>query len=132
MTDKIEGPSKVRRHLAEIRRKRQAKLTAQLLRGIGYVTRMVVYLGPLVFLAGFLWSYQSVLNQSLESLTAIDFLLVGGCVLGFLGIAIPAILFLFNVDGDEIDWEAWGVVGLGLAAAALAVSLSLTYGVALR
>jgi hypothetical protein len=57
------------------------------------------------------------LRESLDSLTAIDLLLIGGCVVGFVGIAIPMMLFLFDVDGEELHWEAWGCIGLGLVAA---------------
>ena len=94
MTGKVGGLSKVRRDLAEIKRERRARLRDRYLRGVGYVTRPVVYLGPVTLPVWWLWSYRGAFSQSLDSLTAIDLLLIGGCVVGFFGIAIPAMLFL--------------------------------------
>jgi hypothetical protein len=54
MTGKVGGLSKVRRDLAEIKR---ARLRDRCLRGIGYVTRPVVYLGPVTLPVWWLWSY---------------------------------------------------------------------------
>lgn len=121
MMDSAGGVSQVRRDLAKLKRERRAAVRSRWLRGIGRVTRPVVYVGPLLFVAGWLWSYISLPNQFLESLSPIDFFLIGGCVIGFFGVAIPAMLFLLSVEGEEVDWEAWGCVGVGLVAALPAV-----------
>jgi len=103
------------------RRRRHARFERPVLwlRGVGWLARPVVYLGPAVLLVWWLWPYFLFLTHSLESLTIIDFLLIGGCMTGLFGIAIGAALFTFNVGGDEIDWEAWGCVGCGLVAATI-------------
>jgi hypothetical protein len=119
----------VRRDLAEIRRERRAERRDYWLRCIGYVTRPVVYFGPLVLLVWWLWPYAVGLSsQSSASLTLIDLLLIGGCVVGFFGVAIPLMLFFFNVDGGDIRWETWGHFGLGLAAGAGVAAFWLAYG----
>jgi len=89
------------------------------LRGVGWLARPVIYLGPVVLLVWWLWPYFLIFSQSLDSLTIIDFLLIGGCLTGLFGIAMGVALFVFNVGGDEIDWEAWGCVGCGLIAATI-------------
>jgi hypothetical protein len=109
--------SQARRDLANVRRQRRFQVLNYWLRGMGHVARPVVYLGPMILLVWWLWPYLDLLNQSLDSLGVVDFLLIGGCIVGFFGVAIPVMLFLFNVDGDDIDWEAWGCVGFGLVAA---------------
>jgi hypothetical protein len=48
-----------------------------------------------------------------------DFLVFGGAVAAFFGGTIPLALFYFNVDGGEINWEAWGRFGALLMAVAL-------------
>ena len=124
MTSDIGDISKVRRDIAEIRRKRRAARREFYLRGVGYVTRTLVYFGPLSLLAWWSWPYAVALSHSPTNLTITDYLLVGGCVFGAV---IPLMLFFFNVDGDPIEWENWGKVGLGLAPLA-AAGLWLAYG----
>jgi hypothetical protein len=36
--------------------------------------------------------------------------------------------FFFNHDGDIINWEAWGRLGLGLVVVAALAALGLAYG----
>ncbi len=120
--------AQVRRDLAEIRRERRVDRRDYWLRCIGYVTRPVIYFGPLVFVVWWLRPYAVPLSQSSASLGLTDFLLIGGCVVGFFGAAIPLMLFFFNVDGGDIKWEAWGRFGLWLAAVAVAAALWLAYG----
>jgi hypothetical protein len=117
MTDDTVNISQARLELAKLRQKRRLAVWNSWLRGMGWITRPVVYLGPMAFLVWWLWPYVDLLSQSLDSLTPIDFLLIGGCIVGFFGVAIPAMLFVFNVDRADIDWEAWGCVGFGLLAA---------------
>jgi hypothetical protein len=69
-----------------------------------------------------LWAFRSAL-KSLDDLTAIDLLLVLGCIVGFLGAAIPLTLFFLNVDGADINWERWGRFGMGLFAVAVSAVL---------
>jgi hypothetical protein len=109
--------SQARLELAKVRQRRRAELWTSWLRGMGRITRPLVYLGPMIFLVWCFWPYVDLLSQSLDSFTPIDFLLIGGCIVGLFGVAIPAMLFLLNVDGADIDWEAWGCVGFGLLAA---------------
>lgn len=113
MKDDIGNLSQVRRDLAEIRHERRAERRDYWLRCVGYVTRLVVYFGPVVLSIWLLWPHADGLSQA-SSLGLIDLLLIGGCVVGFFGAVIPLVLFFFNVDGDSIDWEDWGRVGLGL------------------
>jgi hypothetical protein len=117
MTDDSMKISRARRDLADLNREGRVELLNSWLRGMGFLARPVVYLGPTVVLVWWLWPHAAFLNQSLDSLSLIDFLLIGGCIVGFFGVAILVMLFLFNVDGDDIDWEAWGCVGFGLVAA---------------
>ena len=114
--------SRVRRDLAEVTRKRRAKQRDYWLRCIGYATRPLVYFGPMAILVWWLWPHAVALSQSPDSLALTDLLLIGGCIIGFFGVAVPLTLFFFNIDRDPIDWEDWGKVGLGLVpVAALAV-----------
>jgi len=129
MTDDCAHISQARLDLAKLRRKRRIEVLNSALRGMGWVARPVVYLGPMVFLAWWLWPYVDLLSQSSDSLTLIDFLLIGGCIVGLLGVTIPVMLFFFNVDGGDIDWDAWGCVGFGLVAAV--VPLGATFWVGL-
>jgi len=103
------------------RLRRHARFAGSILwlRGVGWLTRPVIYLGPVVLLVWWLWPYFLFFSQSLDSLTIIDFLLIGGCMTGLFGIALGEALFVFNVGGGEIDWEAWGCVGCGLIAATI-------------
>lgn len=121
MTDDIVNKSNARRELAKLRRERRVEVWNAWLRGTGWLARPVVYLGPMVFLVWWLWPYLDLLSQSLNSLGPIDFILIGSCIVGFFGVVIPAMLYFFNVDGDDIDWEAWGCVGFGFLAAMLPV-----------
>lgn len=114
LKDDIGNLSQVRRDLAEIRRQRRAEKRDYWLRRVGYVTRTVVYFGPLALLAWWFWRYAAALSYSPASLALSDYLLIAGCMVGFFGAVIPLTLFFFNVDGDRIDWEDWGKVGLGL------------------
>lgn len=106
-----DGGAKLRRRM------RRVEVSSFWLRGMGLLARPVVYLGPMALIVWWLWPYVELLSQPLDSLILIDFLLVGGCIVGFFGIAIPALLYFLNFDGDEIDWESWGCVGCGLVAA---------------
>jgi hypothetical protein len=89
--------------------------------------RPIVYLGPLIVLVWWLWPHAVALSRTSASLTITDFLLIGGCVVGFFGAAIPLTLFFFNVDGGDIKWETWGRFGLGLAAVAVATAIWLVW-----
>jgi len=108
------GLAQVRRDLAQMRRAQRVTLA---LRILGHITRPVVFLGPLVVLLWGLWV--GIGSQPITDLTVGDLFLVFGCVVGFFGFSIPAVLFLANVDGGDIDWEAWGRAGLGILPAAV-------------
>jgi hypothetical protein len=108
------GLAQVKRDLAQMRRAQRITLA---LRILGYITRPVVFLGPPVVLLWGLWS--GVGSQPITDLTVGNLFLVSGCVVGFFGISIPAVLFLANVDGGDIDCEAWGRAGVGILPAAV-------------
>lgn len=110
MTATLNDLAQMRRDLEEIRRARRAVMWLRLL---GYATRPLAYLAPPAFLLWWLWS-GGYLSQPADTLTVGDIFLIGGCIVGFSGLAIPGLLFLFNVDGGEIDWEEWGRIGLWL------------------
>jgi hypothetical protein len=84
-------------------------------------------LGPIALVAWWVWPYASGLGQSLDSLTAVDVLLIVGCMVGLIGVAVPLALFVFNVDGADLDWEQWGRFGLGLIAVAASTALWLAW-----
>jgi hypothetical protein len=60
-----------------------------------------------------------------NELEVLDYLLVAGCALGFLGATIPLVLSFMNSEGAEIDWVIWGGFGIGLIG--LSAMLALVY-----
>jgi hypothetical protein len=118
MTANSDNLEQVRRDLAQIRRERRAEIRGErrnrFLRTIGHVTRPMVYLVPMALLVWWLWPGENLLSQPLASLTLSDLSIIGGSIVVFSAVAIPLMLFLFNVDGDDIKWEAWGLFGIGL------------------
>jgi hypothetical protein len=108
--------ARVRRDLEDVRRKRRAEQTDYWFRCVGYATRPLVYFGPMVLLIWWLWPHAVTPSQAPNSLALTELLLIGGCIFGFFAVVIPLILFFLNVDGDEINWEAWGRFGEGLGA----------------
>jgi hypothetical protein len=112
----------IRHELAEVRRERRADELGYWLRWVGYVTRPTVYIGSLIAVVWLLW-FALALTRHPADLEILDLLLIGGCVVGFFGAAIPLALSLFNVDGGDIKWETWGRLGLGLITATVVTSI---------
>lgn len=113
----------IRRELAEVRRQRRAEEIDYWLRWVGHVTRPTVYIGSLIAGVWLLWLLALALTRNPADLAILDFLLIGGCVVGFFGAAIPGALSVFNVDGGDIKWETWGRFGLGLIAVTVATAI---------
>lgn len=112
--------AQVRRDLKEIKRARRIGLW---LRVLGYATRPLVYLGPPTLLL--LWAGAGLFSRPAAGLTIGDMFLIGGCTVGFFGLAVPGLLFVLNVDGGDIDWESWGRVGLWLLLSVVLAALLL-------
>jgi hypothetical protein len=132
MTSGTDDLEQVRRDLAAFKRagraERRAEIRAEIkdrwLRGVGYVTRTLAYLNVLVLLYQWLAPSQDITSRPFGSLT-------------FKEIAEPLLFlcalyfwwrFFFNHDGDIINWEAWGRMGLGLVVVAALAALGLAYG----
>jgi hypothetical protein len=124
MTSETDDLEQVRRDLAAFKRagraERRAEIRAEIkdrwLRCVGYVTRTLVYLNLLFVLYQWLRPSEDLSSRTFGSLT-------------FKEIAEPLLFlcalyfwwrFFFNHDGDVINWEAWGKIGLGLVAVAAA------------
>jgi hypothetical protein len=82
----------IRYHLAELRRARRVERVDRWLSRIGCLTRLAVYSGGIITLICLLWPHAIALCQSLAELALIDFLLIAGCLMGFLGVAVPGLL----------------------------------------
>jgi hypothetical protein len=132
MTSDTDDLEQVRRDLAAFKRagraERRAEICAEIkdrwLPSVGYVTRTLAYLNVLVLLYQWLVPSPDIASRPLGSLT-------------FKEIAEPLLFlcalyfwwrFFFNHDGDIINWEAWGRMGLGLVVVAALAALGLAYG----
>jgi hypothetical protein len=130
MTANSDDLEQVRRDLAAFKRagraERRAEIRAEIkdrwLRCVGYVTRTLAYLNVLVLLYQWLAPSPDIASRPLGSLT---FKEIAEPLL-FLGALYFWWRFFFNHDGDIINWEAWGKVGLGLVAVAALAALWLS------
>ena len=106
----------VRQRVAQLKREQtaqqQAKTRDRLQRWLGHIMRPVAYLSPVALLAIWLWPDKSVFGPAAESLAVEDWFFISCAILVLFLVGLPIVMLTFNVDHDEIDWEAWGRFGL--------------------
>jgi hypothetical protein len=103
-------------------------------RGIGYITRPLVYIAEAAALLVLLYWWlepKNLTNRTLGSLTVGEIgQNVVWAVLSLVGIIVLWGLFFAKADGgfEEVEWEAWGKFGLGLVVLLGAAGLWFAYG----
>ena len=129
-----EHQEQAKRHLADFEQRELeeqaerdlagAETRDRWLRGVGYVTRTLVYFLVLALLYWWLAPTVDFSNRAIGSLTLKEI----GALVGFVCVFIMWWRIFFNHDDDFIEWEGWGRAGLWIAGATVVVGLWFAYG----